>query len=173
MMDIIHRLGWWGAKARPPRNMPTLPEDCRDGADEIRRLRQELETCAWAAEELDEAWAASPYPDNRKHLSMAEQMSSLDTELEGLRDENSRLRATIADMEMDGPKRDLEKSNDAQAARAMARNTKNAFVAYQNAVRLVLDQMDKLGRQNHVTKEDLRKLRQLRQDLSALLGRSL
>lgn len=115
--------------------------------------------------------------DKRRILDLESSNRHLQDEVMGYIEKleilRAELRAAVLNAEMDGPKRTLEKSNDAQAARAMARNTKNAFVAYQNAVRLVLDQMDKLGRQNHVTKEDLRKLRQLRQDLSALLGRSL
>lgn len=81
----------------------------------------------------------------------------------------------IADLnnEKEGPKRDLEKFNDAQAARAMSRNTKQAFVVYQGAVKVILDRLDELGQKNHVTKEDLRKLRQLRIDLSETIGRTI
>lgn len=70
-------------------------------------------------------------------------------------------------------KRDLEKFNDAQAARAMSRQTKGHFQAYQKAVGVILDQLDTLGQKNHVTKEDLRKLRDLRKDLSDQLGRTI
>ena len=122
---------------------------------------------------IDDAWAASPYPGNRKHLSLAEQMAALDTELEGQRDEIARLRAAVANAEMDGPKRTLEKANDAQAARAMSRNTKQAFQVYQGAVRIILDRLDGLAKGNHVTKEDIRKLRQLRVDLGEQIGRSI
>lgn len=81
----------------------------------------------------------------------------------------------IADLnnEKEGPKRDLEKFNDAQAARAMSRNTKQAFVVYQGAVKVILDRLDELGQKNHVTKEDLRKLRQLRSDLSDQIQRTI
>jgi len=75
--------------------------------------------------------------------------------------------------EKSGPKRDLEKNNDAQAARAMSRSTKAHFVAYQHAVKMILDRIEELGQKNHVTKEDLRKLRQLREDLSAQINRTI
>lgn len=83
------------------------------------------------------------------------------------------LRAWVANAETEGPKRTLEKANDAQAARAMARNTKAAFQVYQGAVRIILDRLDTLGQGNHVTKEDIRKLRQLRVDLGEQIGRSI
>lgn len=70
-------------------------------------------------------------------------------------------------------KRDLEKFNDAQAARAMSRQTKGHFQAYQSAVKVILDRLDTIGQGNHVTKEDLRKLRDLRNDLSDQLGRTI
>lgn len=87
--------------------------------------------------------------------------------------ECDRLRAALANAEMDGPKRTLEKANDAQAARAMSRSTKQHFVAYQHAVKMILDRIDELGQKNHVTKEDLRKLRQLWEDLSAQINRTI
>lgn len=43
MSDIVERMRWWGSKRRPPRNMPTLPADCAEAADEIERLRKALE----------------------------------------------------------------------------------------------------------------------------------
>lgn len=42
MVDIVERLKWWGAKRRPPRNMPTLPADCAEGSKAIAALRTEL-----------------------------------------------------------------------------------------------------------------------------------
>lgn len=42
MADIVERLKWWGAKRRPPRNMPTLPADCAEGSKAIAALRTEL-----------------------------------------------------------------------------------------------------------------------------------
>lgn len=68
----------------------------RDEAAQNEALREQItrmQADCDAATEIDEAWAASPYPDNRKHLSLAEQMSSLDAELESLREENSRVKA--------------------------------------------------------------------------------
>lgn len=81
--------------------------------------------------------------------------------------------AKIANMEMDGPKRDLEKFNDAQAARAMSRGTKQHFQAYQFAIKKILDQLDTLGKSNVVTKEDLRRLRELRIQLGQEIGRTI
>ncbi|NNU66586.1 hypothetical protein G9X67_15035 [Rhizobium sp. WYCCWR 11152] len=40
--DIVEGLKWWGAKRRPPRNMPTLPADCAEGSNAIAALRTEL-----------------------------------------------------------------------------------------------------------------------------------
>lgn len=60
-----------------------------------------------------------------------------------------------------------------QATEAKYRQTKEHFQRYQGAVRFMLDQIDTLGKANHVTKEDLRKLRQLREDLSAQIKRSI
>lgn len=80
----------------------------------------------------------------------------------------------IADLNRNGEeKRDLEKQNDAQAARAMSRNTKQAFQTYQAAVKQILDKLNDLGKSNVVTKEDLRRLRQLREDLGDQIGRSI
>jgi len=90
-----------------------------------------------------------------------------------LQDEITSLCAQVANAETEGPKRDLEKFNDAQAARAMSRNTKQHFQAYQAAVKVILDRLDTLGQQNHVTKEDLRKLRELRVNLAAMIGREI
>lgn len=83
------------------------------------------------------------------------------------------LAAAIANASTDGPKADLKKGDDAQAARAMSRNTKQAFVAYQAAVKIMLDRLDTVGKSNAITKEDIRRLRELRVDLGNQLGRSL
>src|SRR5688572_14179778 len=88
-------------------------------------------------------------------------------------DQIAALQAQVLNAEMDGPKRTLEKSNDAQAARSMSRQTKQHFQAYQAAVGVILDQLNEMGKGNVVTKEDLRKLRQLRLDLGAMLRRSI
>jgi cell division septum initiation protein DivIVA len=42
MPDIVERLGWWGAKATPPKDMPTVLDDIREAKAEIKRLRAEL-----------------------------------------------------------------------------------------------------------------------------------
>lgn len=87
------------------------------------------------------------------------------------------LQATIALLEAvnetEGPKRDLEKSNDAQAARAMSRNTKQAFVAYQEGVKAILGELDKVCRKNSFTVRDLDKVQNVRRELRAILKREI
>lgn len=46
MTSLVERLRWWGAKRKPPKGMDTLPDDCREAADEIERLRKALEPFA-------------------------------------------------------------------------------------------------------------------------------
>lgn len=60
-----------------------------------------------------------------------------------------------------------------QATEAKYRQTKEHFQRYQSAVGVMLDRLNDLGKANHVTKEDLRKLRQLREDLSAQIKRTI
>lgn len=70
----------------------------------------------------------------------------------------------------------LEASNSAmkrQATVAQFRQLKGYFVIHQRAVTTILDQLDTLGKKNFVTKEDLRKLRGLRNNLELLIGRKL
>lgn len=62
---------------------------------ELERLRRECSDGLDALTVIDEFWEASPYPENRKHLSPAEQISSLDNELNAAHDENARLRGII------------------------------------------------------------------------------
>lgn len=128
------------------------------------------------AEDLAEQLAA----ERLRHADTTRRLQATLTALDNARMENGALKEAeedrrIADLnnEKEGPKRDLEKFNDAQAARAMSRSTKQHFVAYQHAVKMILDRIDELGQKNHVTKEDLRKLRQLREDLSAQINRTI
>lgn len=60
-----------------------------------------------------------------------------------------------------------------QATEAKYRQVKQHFRQYQAAITVLLNQMNDLGRSNVVTKEDLRKLRQLRFDLSAQISRTI
>lgn len=90
-----------------------------------------------------------------------------------LQSEVDRLRAQVANAEMDGPKRDLEKANDAQAARAMSRNTKQAFQDYQQAVKNVMEQFDRVVRQNSITKKDLDTINNVREQMRAIVKREL
>lgn len=125
------------------------------------------------AEDLAEQLAA----EKLRHADTQRRLQATLEALDKARMENGALKADrrIADLnnEKEGPKRDLEKFNDAQAARAMSRSTKQHFVAYQHAVKMILDRIDELGQKNHVTKEDLRKLRLLREDLSAQINRTI
>lgn len=58
---------------------------------ELYRLRNECRDGLDALSDIDDFWDASPYPDNRKHLSPAEQVSSLDCELNAAHDKIARL----------------------------------------------------------------------------------
>lgn len=60
-----------------------------------------------------------------------------------------------------------------QATEAKYRQTKEHFQRYQAAVTFMLDQLNGLGQKNHVTKEDLRKLRDIRTNLSLQLKRTI
>lgn len=62
---------------------------------ELDRLRRECSDGLDALSDIDDFWEACPYPENRKHLSPAEQISSLDNELNAAHDENARLRGLI------------------------------------------------------------------------------
>lgn len=124
---------------------------------------------AASAEDLGEQLAAEKLRSADLQRRLVATLAALDKE----RDANEERRIADLNNEKEGPKRDLEKFNDAQAARAMSRNTKQAFVVYQGAVKMILDRLDTLGKGNHVTKEDLRKLRQLREDLSAQIQRTI
>lgn len=129
--------------------------------------------------------------ENRGYLQAVERLQS---EREALREQNvslsseldraisakfrfqaevSTLRAQLANAETDGPKRDLEKSNDAQAARAMARNTKNDFVEYQKGVINVLAQFDAVMSKNSVTKADLETINNVRRQMRDILRRQI
>lgn len=60
---------------------------------ELARLYRECSDGLDALTIIDEFWEASPYPDNRKHLSPAEQISSLDNELNAAHDKIALLSA--------------------------------------------------------------------------------
>lgn len=60
-----------------------------------------------------------------------------------------------------------------QATAAKFRQLKAHFQQHQQAVTVLLDELNRLGARNHVTKEDLRKIRELRDTLSGLIGRSI
>lgn len=62
---------------------------------ELDRLRRECSDGLDALSDIDDFWEACPYPDNRKHLSPAEQISSLDSELNKAHDENAHLRERL------------------------------------------------------------------------------
>lgn len=87
--------------------------------------------------------------------------------------EEARLRAQLGFVPILDRAKQIDAGNDAQAARAMSRQIKGAFVEYQQAVKQILDGLDDLGKANHVTKEDLRKLRQIRIDLGHQIQRAI
>ena len=60
-----------------------------------------------------------------------------------------------------------------QATEAKYRILKGHFQAYQAAISIMLDRMNDLSKSNHVTKEDLRKLRGLREELSIQIKRTI
>lgn len=104
-------------------------------------------------------------------------VEKLEADKGGLIKRIQNLQATIALMEAqnetEGPKRDLEKSNDAQAARAMSRNTKNDFREYQKGVVNVLAQFDKVMSKNSITKKDLDTVNSVREQMRAILRREI
>jgi len=123
--------------------------------------------------ELEAAWRAEEYECGR-----------LEREIERLRRENEAAlkqlgrvlehqRIEALNAETDGPKRDLEKSNDAQAARAMSRNLKADFVQYQEAVKNIMAQFDKVMKKNSITKKDLDTINSVREQMRAIVKREL
>ncbi len=60
-----------------------------------------------------------------------------------------------------------------QASEAKFRQVKQHFQQYQAAVSKILDGLNEIGRKNAVTKEDIRRLRELRETVSNILMRSI
>lgn len=60
-----------------------------------------------------------------------------------------------------------------QATAAKFRQLKEHFQQHQQAVTVLLGELNRIGARNHVTKEDMRKIRELRDTLSGLIGRSI
>lgn len=141
--------------------------------DRIYKLEQErIEFLT--REEQQEVTIQHLQLENRAYLK-AVAMAKGETKLYRERAEQlaADLAAAVANASTDGPKADLEKGNDAQAARAMSRQTKQHFQAYQATVKMMLDQLNTIGMKNTITKEDIRRLRELRVDLGNQLGRSI
>ena len=60
---------------------------------ELTRLRSECVDGLDALSDIDDFWEASPYPGNRKHLTPAEQISSLVCELNAAHDQVAALKS--------------------------------------------------------------------------------
>lgn len=73
----------------------TKDEELAKSNAELDRLRRECRDGLDALSDIDDFWGACPYPDNRKHLSPAEKISSLDNELNKAHDEIARIKAAI------------------------------------------------------------------------------
>lgn len=81
--------------------------------------------------------------------------------------------AMVANNETEGPKRTLEAADNSQAARAMSRNIKSAFVAYQEGVKSIVKELDKVCSKNSFTVRDLDKVQSVRRELRAILKREI
>lgn len=64
---------------------------------ELTRLRSECVDGLDALSDIDDFWEASPYPGNRKHLTPAEQISSLVCELNAALDQVAALKSSGGD----------------------------------------------------------------------------
>ncbi|MQY48229.1 hypothetical protein GAO09_19530 [Rhizobiales bacterium RZME27] len=112
--DLVNDMDGWSFDAMLPKGdinkMERDPyEVCRDlraalaakdaeieaANAELARLRRECSDGLDALSDIDDFWEACPYPENRKHLSPAEQISSLDNELNAARDEIEKLKAAL------------------------------------------------------------------------------
>ena len=81
--------------------------------------------------------------------------------------------ATMGEFDFHDMREMLMHSDLDKATKAQFRIVKKCFVDYQNAIKVILDRMEKLGKKNHVSREDYRKLRELREDLSNTIRRPI
>ncbi len=66
----------------------------KEAEAELVRLRSECSHGLDALSDIDDFWEACPYPHNRKHLSPAEQVSSLVCELNAAHDQVASLKTS-------------------------------------------------------------------------------
>jgi len=76
-------------------------------------------------------------------------------------------------MDMTDLRDQLHQADHKQATVAKFRNLKQAFLQYQKGTAIILNDLDKLCRANHVTPHDIRMLRDIRDQVSDLIGREL
>ena len=136
-----------------------IAEELTKSNDELRRAAADAYDAAARSEKKN----AELQTETRGYLRAVDDLQKVVADL----------RAQVANAETDGPKRDLEKANDAQAARAMARNTKNDFVEYQKGVINVLAQFDAVMSKNSITKADLETINNVRRQMRAILRRQI
>lgn len=110
-------------------------------------------------------------------LSLREQLAAANRRIAGNKEElaaeEARLREQLGFEPIMDRSGQLMAGNDAQAARAMSRQTKGNFQAYQAAVKAILDRLNDLCKSNVITKEDVRRLREMRKDLSNQIRREI
>lgn len=92
---------------------------------------------------------------------------------EELAAEERRVRMELGATPIRDKKGQIDASNNAQASRTMARQIKANFVEYQRAVTHLLDQLNELGKKNHITKEDLRRFGVIRRELGRQISRDI
>ncbi len=81
--------------------------------------------------------------------------------------------ATVLFYDLEDAKTSIDFAMKNQATGAKFRQMKDHFVKHQKAVTAMLDRLDDIGKQNVITTEDVRKLRQLRTDLALTIRRNL
>lgn len=92
---------------------------------------------------------------------------------EELAEEEMRLRLQMNFPRNTDPCGNIMEGQDAQASRTMARQIKAKFVAYQEAVGIILKRLDKLKGKNRITANDMAELDLIRRELRGQLGREL
>ena len=135
-------------------------------ADEARRIAglalKQVETYQDAVKMLVERGAISP-------IEVAQ--LNLGTYIPG--DKQSGLAPTVEFGTVVEGKASIDFGQKSQATEAKYRILKGHFQAYQVAIGIMLDRLNDLSKSNHVTKEDLRKLRGLREELSIQIKRTI
>lgn len=85
--EIVQRLGWWAAKRKAPKSMPTLVTDCKDAKDHIEDQDRRIA-------ELEAGWQEPPLtcPHIDKAVASGALPPEVIEELAAIRDINSQLR---------------------------------------------------------------------------------